>query len=187
MESWSPSDTIAVVAVGVAALAVFFNGFTAWRHRLGAERRAERELIVQRRDGMLDRFAPTLNEVRSIVDTYGSAWATTSGPDHPDELGAVRSRSNRAIEDLAELETVHPSGRARDAATELKRLVADYRRSIEAAVGYAHAVSRGEADLDQLTAIEDRTADKTKPVLDAVARLTDRLHDDPKEWEGATV
>lgn len=182
MDAWSPSDTVAVVAIGVAALTIVVNALISWRYRLGAERRAERAMAMQRRDSLVERFAPTLTEVRAIVDTYGSAWATTAAPDHPDELAAVRARSRRAIADLSEIETLHPGPGVRDAATELKRLVADYRRSLEAAVAYVSAVGRGDAEADQLTTIEDRTADKTKPVLDAVARLTDRLHDDPSSW-----
>ncbi len=187
MSEWSPSDTITVVAIGVAAVTVLVNWYTTWRSRNNAEARSERNRYLQRRDDFVERATPTLREIRSIVDVYGSAWATTTAADQPDELAAARTRTHRAVEDLGHLEIAHPGSAVRDAASELKRLVADYGRSLEATTSYARAVSRGQADMGNLTAVEERTSDKAKPILDTVARLTDRLHDDPKTWNQPTT
>jgi hypothetical protein len=187
MNEWSPSDTIAVVAIGVAAVTVLVNWYTTWRSRNTAERRSERNRFLQRRDDFIERATPTLREIRSIVDHYGSAWATTAAADQPDQLAAARTRTHRAVEDLGQLEIAHPSGAVRDAASELKRLVSDYGRALEATTSYARAVSRGQAEMGNLAAVEERTSDKAKPILDAVATLTDRLHDDPKAWEQPTT
>ena len=66
MSEWSPSDTITVVAIGVAALTVLVNWYTTWRSRNTAEIRSERNRHLQRRDDFVERAAPTLREIRSI-------------------------------------------------------------------------------------------------------------------------